>query len=112
MGNILDNALEAQEHIKEGEKLIDLRFLPQQGYTVILCKNTVCGPVLQKGKLKKTAKSDPESHGLGHRIVESTAIAVLYSRYLVVKRISPQQIPVVTGCSDSLIFSQSGSKWI
>ncbi len=73
VGNILDNALEAQEHIKEGEKLIDLRFLPQQGYTVILCKNTVCGPVLQKGKLKKTAKSDPESHGLGHRIVESTA---------------------------------------
>ena len=73
VGNILDNALEAQGHVNESERLIDLRFLPQQGYTVILCKNTVSGPVLQNGKLKKTAKSDPESHGLGHRIVESTA---------------------------------------
>ena len=72
VGNILDNAIEAQEDVPKERKQIELRFAQHSGCAVILCKNTVNGRVLQNGKLKKTAKSDPESHGLGHQIVEAS----------------------------------------
>ncbi|MBQ8235298.1 MAG: GHKL domain-containing protein [Clostridia bacterium] len=72
VGNILDNAIEAQQDVPMEKRQIELRFAQHSGCAVILCKNTVNGRVLQNGKLKKTAKSDPESHGLGHQIVEAS----------------------------------------
>ncbi len=71
VGNILDNAIEAQQDVPKERKQIELHFARHNGCAVILCKNTVIGRVLERGKLKKTSKSDPESHGLGHQIVEN-----------------------------------------
>ena len=72
LGNILDNAVEAQESIT-GEKRIELHFLTKNTNRIIICKNTVSDSVLANNKALKSTKKDPEYHGLGHHIIESTA---------------------------------------
>ena len=71
LGNILDNAIEAQEKVT-GEKRIELLFLHKNSSRVIICKNTVCESVLKNNKCLGSTKSNPELHGFGHQIVEST----------------------------------------
>lgn len=73
VGNVLDNALEAVELLPPEERRIELHFGEYNGFSSILCKNTVKGKVLEGGRLKKSTKKDPDAHGLGHKIVESTA---------------------------------------
>ena len=69
-GNIIDNAIEAIDGLEE--KRIELLFSRQDANRIIICKNTLGGPVLnEKGELR-TTKNDPASHGLGHVIVEET----------------------------------------
>lgn len=70
LGNILDNAVEAQENVV-GEKRIELLFLQKNANQVIICKNSVSGSVLKDNKLLSSTKSSPELHGLGHQIVET-----------------------------------------
>ena len=71
LGNILDNAIEAQKSV-EGEKKIELAFRENGKDRVIVCKNTVAAPVLANNKELKSTKKDPSSHGLGHIIVTRT----------------------------------------
>ncbi len=71
LGNVLDNAIEAQEHVV-GEKRIELHFLQKNSNRVIICKNTINESVLQKNKELKSTKDFGDLHGLGHQIVEST----------------------------------------
>jgi len=71
LGNILDNAIEAQEDVT-GEKRIELHFLQKNASRVIVCKNTVAMSVLQNNKKLKSTKNDSELHGIGHQIVETT----------------------------------------
>ena len=71
LGNILDNAIEAQQSVK-GEKRIELHFLYKNAARIIVCKNTVGGSVLKNNKDLLSTKDSSELHGLGHRIVEST----------------------------------------
>ena len=71
LGNVLDNAIEAQEHVA-GEKRIELHFLQKNSNRVIICKNTINESVLQKNKELKSTKDFGDLHGLGHQIVEST----------------------------------------
>ena len=71
LGNILDNAIEAQEKTI-GEKRIELLFLRKNTNRVIICKNSVSESVLKNNKLLSSTKDSPELHGFGHQIVEST----------------------------------------
>lgn len=71
LGNILDNAIEAQEKVMN-EKRIELLFLQKNSNRIIICKNTVADSILCNNKNLKSTKGNSELHGLGHQIVEST----------------------------------------
>lgn len=71
LGNILDNAIEAQEKLAS-EKRIELLFLHRKSSRIIICKNTIDKSVLQNNKEMKSTKDSPELHGIGHQIVETT----------------------------------------
>ena len=71
LGNIIDNALEAQENVKE-DKRIELHFLQKNSNRIIICKNTISSSVLKENKELRSTKAVPELHGLGHQIVETT----------------------------------------
>ena len=68
MGNILDNAIEAIEHVEE--KRIELLFSKQNSNRIIICKNTVKESVLANNRELRTTKKTGDSHGWGHQIVE------------------------------------------
>ena len=67
IGNILDNAVEAVRPLED--KRIDLTFATQNSNRIIICRNTADGSVLKKNRFLASTKSDPEEHGLGHKIV-------------------------------------------
>ena len=71
LGNILDNAIEAQKDVKS-DRCIELHFLMKNSSRVIICKNAISSSVLENNSLLKTTKKSPELHGLGHQIVETT----------------------------------------
>ena len=74
LGNIIDNAVEAQEYVSdEKEKRIELLFLQKNANRMIICKNTIQQSVLKDNKRLLSTKKEPEVHGLGHQIVEATA---------------------------------------
>lgn len=72
LGNILDNAVEAQEFV-DAEKRIELHFFVRNGYFSIVCKNTVKESVLKTNRNLRSTKKDAHEHGLGHQIVETVA---------------------------------------
>ncbi len=61
MGNILDNAIEAQEKVEN--KYIELSFSQHNNDRIIVCKNSIETSVLQYNKELKTTK---KSHGHGY----------------------------------------------
>ena len=72
LGNILDNAVEAVKNVS-GSKRIELYFSKINQNRLMLCKNSVDAPVLDKNKELKTTKKDKMQHGFGHQIIEATA---------------------------------------
>lgn len=70
IGNIIDNAVEAQNNVT-GKKKIELAFSRVGGYVSIVCKNTVEKSVLKNNSDLKTTKNDGKTHGMGHKIVEN-----------------------------------------
>ncbi len=71
LGNILDNAIEAQEQVISSKR-IELLFLRKNSNRIIICKNTIKESVLQNNQRLKSTKEVPELHGMGHQIVETT----------------------------------------
>lgn len=71
LGNILDNAIEAQDHVVSAKR-IELLFLRKNSNRMIICKNTIKESVLQKNQRLTTTKEASELHGMGHQIVETT----------------------------------------
>ena len=71
LGNILDNAVEAEKSVK-GTKRIELSFLKKNENRIIILRNAIDSSVLQTNKELKSTKKSSEAHGLGHKIVEST----------------------------------------
>jgi len=70
MGNILDNAIEAVQKIKNAsERRIELLFLRQNSNRIIICKNTIERSVLQTNKDLKSTKSNKDAHGFGTKII-------------------------------------------
>lgn len=72
LGNVLDNAMEAQQSVTD-EKKIELHFLIRNGYFSIVCKNTIKESVLKTNKELRSTKKDCHDHGLGHQIVQTVA---------------------------------------
>lgn len=71
LGNVLDNAIEAQEHVVSAKR-IELLFLRKNSNRMIICKNTIKESVLRNNQRLKSTKDVPELHGMGHQIVETT----------------------------------------
>lgn len=71
LGNILDNAVEALQKVS-GAKRLELYFSKMKQNRLIICKNSVLDSVLENNEGLLSTKKDPESHGLGHQIIEST----------------------------------------
>ena len=71
IGNVLDNAVEAQKKVT-GTKRIELLFRMMNNNRVIICKNTISESVLKNNKELRSTKKNPGDHGLGHQIVEDT----------------------------------------
>lgn len=67
MGNILDNAIEALENVRE--KRIELLFMIQNSNRVIICKNTIEHSVLATNKELNSTKKNRDNHGYGHQII-------------------------------------------
>jgi len=74
VGNILDNAVEAENKITDaGKRFIELHFLIQNQNRIIVCKNAIEKSVLDTNKELRTTKKDTVSHGLGHQIISDIA---------------------------------------
>lgn len=71
LGNILDNAVEALQKVS-GIKRLEIYFSKMKQNRLMICKNSVDVPVLENNEDLSSTKQDPESHGLGHQIIEST----------------------------------------
>ncbi len=71
IGNILDNAVEAEE--KVADKRIELHFFNQNDNRVIICKNSIERSVLADNKELKTSKKQKTGHGFGHQIIQDIA---------------------------------------
>lgn len=63
LSNLLDNAIEASEKIKEPK--IEIVLSKQKSYFTIIVKNKIEESVLEKNTELKTTKSDSECHGIG-----------------------------------------------
>lgn len=72
LGNLMDNAIEAE--IKEKEKEIRLAIEILGTYLHITLQNRIQNPVLVNGSLPKTTKNDEMNHGLGiYSVTEAIA---------------------------------------
>ena len=65
LGNLLDNAIEANQSNIEG-RMIGVSIYDSQGITIFKIFNTVDRSVLSGNKELKTTKVDKTNHGLGH----------------------------------------------
>lgn len=71
IGNILDNAIEAEKAVKD--KRIELHFSSQNNNRIIICKNNIEKSVLAENKELNSTKPNASHHGLGHQIVAEIA---------------------------------------
>ena len=64
LSNLLNNALEACEHC--GEKVIRLKFVLEEGQTVVSVKNSIGTELaVEKGRLLTTKADSADEHGMG-----------------------------------------------
>ena len=80
MGNLLDNAMEATKHCKEGYINLELQAKNDAHFSIIRMENNYEGEIVIKGNKIITGKSDKTKHGYGLKNVE--AIAQKYDGYL------------------------------
>lgn len=73
LGNVIDNAVEAERNIEESKRRIELHFIRQNQNRIIVCKNTIETSVLKTNPKLQTTKKDPRMHGLGHKIIQEVA---------------------------------------
>lgn len=67
--NLLDNAVEACEKVKDGGK-IELTVRSEAGGYNLFLKNTTVSPVLQENRYFRSDKKEKDLHGIGHFSVE------------------------------------------
>ena len=64
LSNILDNAIEACEHLKE-EKILKLKIAIENDQLLISAQNPVLEPIKFENNRIVTTKSDKNNHGIG-----------------------------------------------
>ncbi|MCB5711664.1 sensor histidine kinase [Lactonifactor longoviformis] len=67
--NLIDNAIEASEHVSE--PFVEGNLLKEKMYVSLILRNRSEAMRLQNNPSMKTTKSNPSSHGIGLRIVKS-----------------------------------------
>ena len=72
-GNILDNAIEAVEHLPEEKRIISLKAIAQNGMLFLVEENYVNGSVPLENGLPKTTKKEKDFHGFGSRSIQLIA---------------------------------------
>lgn len=65
LANLLNNAIEACEHLKEEQRLIKFKFAKEKGRTVISIKNPIKEPVKIVNNQIRTIKENKQEHGIG-----------------------------------------------
>ena len=71
LGNLLDNAIEANESLPDGEKGMSLEMKYVHDMMVIKVSNPIKAPILKNGSLPETTKTDKKYHGFGRSNTES-----------------------------------------
>ncbi len=75
LSNLLDNAIEASEKLKNIKPEIILNITEKSGYYSILIKNRIAESVVSKNKQLHTTKPDKQHHGYGLKTVRVLAEA-------------------------------------
>ena len=70
MGNILDNAIEAQQYIAQDMRYIEVNMTNEDDILYISVKNAITESVLSNNNKLSTTKNDTKNHGLGTKIVK------------------------------------------
>lgn len=70
IGNLLDNAIEAQERLPKDQRLIQVTISKKLGFTDFVVENAIAESVLATNAQLKTSKANTALHGIGHKSVE------------------------------------------
>lgn len=73
LSNLLDNAIEASEKLKNAKPEIILNIFEKSGYYSILIKNRIAGSIISENKQLHTTKADKQHHGYGLKTVRVLA---------------------------------------
>ena len=73
LSNLLDNAIEASEKLKNAKPEIILNILEKSGYYSILIKNRIAESILSENRKLHTTKADKQHHGYGLKTVRILA---------------------------------------
>lgn len=74
VGNIIDNAVEAERKIEdENKRIIELHFLVKNQNRIIVCKNAIEKSVIESNPKLSTTKDKPTLHGVGHLVIDEIA---------------------------------------
>lgn len=71
LANLIDNAIEACEKIKDGTKIIKLRFVYELGKITISVRNPVADSIKRSGNILATTKNNKKEHGIGLSNIQS-----------------------------------------
>ncbi len=72
-GNVLDNAVEAVQHVADSEKrLVHLSVSAQRSFIVIQCENYFTGKISMENGIPQTGKENREYHGYGIKSIQYT----------------------------------------
>lgn len=71
LGNILDNAIEAAKHCKNG--YIEVSIRSDENMVLVIISNTIAESVLNQNKELKSTKKDSARHGYGVKTIRSIA---------------------------------------
>ena len=69
LGNLLDNAIEAELKLEQADRYIVLEILIEDAAMSIFLKNRIAGPVLENNTDMGTTKLDFKNHGFGTKII-------------------------------------------
>ena len=72
LGNLMDNAIEAERKIKEGNKRIEVEMNIKYGFLHLKVKNRIEDSILEENPELATTKGKKEEHGIGHKSIERT----------------------------------------
>lgn len=70
IGNLLDNAIEAQLNIIKDNRYIEVNMTNEDDILCISVKNAITGSVLINNNKLSTTKNDTKNHGLGTKIIK------------------------------------------